>query len=113
MTEVALTQYAGNIDMPAENLKSLYSVSGIDLSGKTPKEIEKELTRFANDMEKLQILAEKNGLEMPKNLEEYTAMMEQFRSPDGEIRIPISPEEAEASGLVLNPDGSVNTQLSS
>lgn len=48
-------------------------------------------------MEKLQILVERNGLQMPTSPEEYAALMEQFRGEDGQIRIPITPEEAAAA----------------
>jgi hypothetical protein len=56
-----------------------------------------DMVDFANQMERLRILTDRaDGVEMPKNQEEFDALMEMFADDNGQLNIPLTDEEITA-----------------
>lgn len=102
-----LSSAGAEVDIEPEVLQGLYDFAheGSDMSEMKPE----DLIEFADQMERLRILTERNeGIEIPATKEEFDALMERFTGDDGKLHIPLTREEAEAQGFVFNEDWTIN-----
>jgi len=99
-----LASASAEVDIEVETLQSLYEFAheGTDISEMSPE----DLLDFTNEMETVRILTERlDGLEMPTNQAEYEALMgqlEQFRWENGELNIPLTPDELAAMWVTVD-----------